>query len=133
MVIEVTKRWALMVTAPLLAAGCIGPRVSVIQADGAALERAAKPVRIYEPTQGAPTGAQVLGAVTTVSCQNKIWQPAASAEDGLAQLRYRAALRGGNGLLHALCEQAEGTNLSKNCWSSVTCHGLVIKTSDDET
>jgi hypothetical protein len=27
---------------------------------------------------------------------------------------------------HVLCEKREGTNLDKNCWSSVTCHGLAI-------
>jgi S1-C subfamily serine protease len=62
---------------------------------------------------------------------NKLWDPPASQEDAIDQLRYKTQLLGGNAIANVLCESVEGTSLGKNCWSSVTCYGTAIRVTSE--
>jgi hypothetical protein len=112
----------------LLLSGCFGPRVSVLRLREDDAQRLAQEVPILDAD--APVSAMDhLDEVSAVSCRNKIWDKTASEEDALNQLRYRATLMGGNALAPVLCERPEGTNLLRNCWTSVTCHGAAVRVS----
>ena len=67
-----------------------------------------------------------VGPVEATSCMNKLWDPPASRDNAMNQLRYKVSTMGGNAITNLLCESREGTNLSKNCWNSVACYAVAI-------
>ena len=79
--------------------------------------------RVAEPINGQVTR---LGPVTTTSCKNQLTDPAPTEADAIGQLRYRATQAGGNAIVDAICE-SQGTSLTTNCWSSVTCRATIAR------
>lgn len=104
----------------------IGPLVPVVNVDQDAAERLARDVPTYR-ANGSEYVAANIGSVEATSCKNKLWDKPASEEDAIAQLRYKAMSAGGNAIANPTCHQ-EGTDLAKNCWSSVTCNATVLRT-----
>lgn len=73
----------------------------------------------------APKIKSVAGPVEGHSCQNKLWDPPASNDAALSQLRLRALSLGANGLVDVRYDRA-GTDLGSNCWQSVTASGTAV-------
>ena len=82
-------------------------------------------MRIYKPADLTLVDYSNLGDVGAVSCKNKLWDPSPSEADAISQMRFKAFARHANGLMLWGCE-SYGTELSKNCWSSVTCRATMI-------
>jgi hypothetical protein len=108
---------------PLMAAAC-GPFIEVISLDDAARGRYRSEVRYYEKQ---PDGSTVIQPIRATSCKLMIWDPGASQEDAIDQLRATAAQLGGNGITNLTCDSPEGMSLSQNCWSAFTCRANVIR------
>ena len=115
----------LLVGFPLFMCGCIGPLVSVIKIDPESAQRLRATVKVYSRAD-LPDGSYThLGPIGATSCKNKPWDTA-SEEDAVNQLLYKSSQLNGDGITDLICE-TEGTNLAKNCWTSVTCHASAVK------
>ena len=106
--------------------GCVGPLVPVVDIDPSSATSLREEVQIFTSKDLETTEYERLGRLSATSCMNKIWDPPANSEDATDQLRYKASTLGADGLTNLLCEAREGTNVAKNCWNSVTCHGVAI-------
>ena len=102
----------------------MAPFIEVVNLDEAARARYRSEVRYYEKQ---PDGSTLLQPIRATSCKQKIWDPGASQEDAIDQLRAKAAQLGGNGITNLTCDDPEGMTLSKNCWSAFTCRANVIR------
>ena len=108
-----------------LLCGCVGPLVSVIKVDPDQARQLRATMKVYRRVD-LPEGSYArLEPVGATSCKNKPWD-IASEEDAVNQLLYKTSQLGGDGITDLICE-SEGTNLTKNCWSSVTCHASAVK------
>jgi hypothetical protein len=106
--------------------GCYGPFVTEVHVDKDSEKTLENEVRIYKADDLTRVDYVNLGDAAAVSCKNKLWDPASSEEDAISQLRFKAFTRHANGLLLWGCD-SYGTELSKNCWSSVTCRATMIR------
>ncbi|MDO8303171.1 MAG: Rcs stress response system protein RcsF [Sedimentisphaerales bacterium] len=116
----------LLILAVFFCGGCVGPLVPVVKLDQESAKRLQKEIRVYDIAELQNKEYRRVGQIEATSCMNKIWDSPASREDAINQLLYKASALGGNGITNLTCEQQEGTNLAKNCWSSVTCYGVAI-------
>jgi|SRR5437773_705539 len=107
--------------------GCFGPFVQVVELDKTSRAELQTLIPIYEMGKLRQSTYDRLGTVEATSCQNKIWDPLASRDDALIQLRYKARIQGANAVTEVACGDQAGTSLLKNCWTSVTCHGVAAK------
>lgn len=106
---------------------CFGPFVRVIDVDEAAAEKLKSEVKIYDSSELKNVKYERIDSIDATSCMNKLWDPPASEENAISQLRYRAVSLGGNGITNLLCGKEAGTSLRTNCWNSITCRGVAIK------
>lgn len=111
--------------------GCVGSLVPVIRIDDETEHRLSKEIVIYENENLKSLEYRRVGPVEATSCKNKIWDPPASRENAIAQLRYKTSAMGGNAISNLLCEGREGPNLAKNCWTSITCYAVAINILSD--
>ena len=105
--------------------GC-GPQVAVLKVDPSTALEARNTVKIYTMRQLADKRYEDLGPIEATSCKSLMWEPVPTREDAVNQLRVRTINLGGNGLLNLMCDAREGTSVSKNCWSSITCAASAI-------
>ncbi len=105
--------------------GCYGPFVTEVHVDETSAQTLENEVRIYKPADLTGVDYSSLGEVEAVSCRNKLWDPSPSEADAISQMRFKAFTRHANGLMLWGCE-SYGTELAKNCWSSVTCRATMI-------
>jgi uncharacterized protein YbjQ (UPF0145 family) len=105
--------------------GC-GPQVAVLKVDPSTALEARNSVKIYTTRQLVGKNYEDLGPIEATSCKSLMWEPVPTREDAVNQLRVRAINLGGNGLLNLMCDAREGTSVSKNCWSSITCAASAI-------
>jgi|SRR5271166_3162261 len=105
--------------------GCYGPFVPEVHVDPASAQTLENEVRIYKPADLTSVDYSSLGEIAAISCKNKLWDPSPSESDAISQLRFKAFTRHATGLLLWGCD-SYGTELSKNCWSSVTCRATMI-------
>ena len=114
---------AVLLAATLLA-GC-GPFIDVVKLDAAERPKLRERLRYYEGS--GPPSHQVVQPIRATSCKQKLWDPPASQEDAIDQLRFKAAALGANGISNLTCDSPEGMSVSKNCWSGFTCRADAIK------
>jgi hypothetical protein len=116
---------------PLFAAiyGC-GPQIAVLKVDPSTALEARNAVKIYTIRQLAEKKYEDLGPIEATSCKSLMWDPVPTREDAVNQLRVRTVKLGGNGLLNLMCDAREGTSVSKNCWSSITCAASAIQVAE---
>lgn len=116
-----------VVVAALLTA--CGPFIPVISVKDLPPEKqtALNAVRLYEPAELARLPHEVVGQVTGNSCRNLLWEPAASREDAVNQMKYWALERGANGLTEIRCGEPGGFSLVTNCWESLTCTAKALR------
>ncbi len=108
--------------------GCVGPLVDVIDIDEATTMTLNEDILVFSSPDLSRIKYQQLGAITATSCKFRKWDPPATQENAITQLKYISNIQGGNGLAHLICEPMEGTNIEKGCWSSVTCRAVAVKT-----
>jgi hypothetical protein len=114
----------LMLLASLFS-GC-GPQVAVLKVDPSSAIAARDAVKIYSKSQLVEGEYEDLGPIEATSCKSLMWDPVPTREDAVSQLRIRTLNLGGNGLLNLACDAREGTSVSKNCWSSITCSASAV-------
>lgn len=109
-------------------AGC-GPFIQVIRVEDLPPEKqsALRSVRVYEAAQLGKLAYDVVGEVTGNSCKGLLWDPPATREDAVDQMKYWARERGANGLTDIRCEEPRGTSLATNCWESLTCSAKALR------
>ncbi|WP_370655434.1 Rcs stress response system protein RcsF [Candidatus Binatus sp.] len=105
--------------------GCYGPFVAQVHVDKTSAQALESEVRIYKPADLTGVNYTTLGETEAISCKNQLWDPSPTEGDAISQLRFKAFTRHANGLLLWGCE-SYGTELSKNCWSSLTCRATMI-------
>ena len=116
----------LIIPLVLFSTSC-GPFVDVVKIDPQMKDTVRTDVKIYEQNELKTLEYETIQPINATSCKNLLWDPPPSQEDAIDQLRYKAHLLGSNGLTNLICTSFEGTSLSKNCWSSITCQALSIK------
>lgn len=121
----IAKKTALVLASLTALSGCVGPLVEVIRPDAETLSTTAS-IPTYRAGSRPPSPYRVLAETTTYSCKNKLWDPAATAEDAIGQLKYKAAGSNADAVVNIVCA-AEGTTVSKNCWEAVICKGTLVK------
>lgn len=119
-----TRIFAIGLTA-LTLLGC-GPFVEVVKVDEKSAGTIRLQVQAYRSEQLNPSDYRVLEPVSATSCKNQLWDPPASQENALGQLRVKAQGLGGNGILNPVCGGLQPTSLTTNCWQSVTCAATAI-------
>ena len=105
-----------------LAAGC-GPFVEVIRLDDATRTKARSDVKQYLEL---PQTYKVIQQLEATSCMSKAWDPPATNEDAIDQLRLKASRLGANGIAQVFCDSKGVFDLGKNCWTSIKCRGTAI-------
>ncbi|MEY3286058.1 MAG: hypothetical protein RL500_788 [Pseudomonadota bacterium] len=118
-------RVVLIIFASAVLASCASS-ANVIAMDAATQLRLASQVRIFDSGEVPTSPVKQIGPVEGISCMRNYYDSGPSESVARAQLRFRAIEAGGNALVGVSC-QAEGTSLSKNCWSSITCRGQAIR------
>jgi Domain of unknown function (DUF4410)/RcsF lipoprotein len=85
-------------------------------------------VKLYEPSELASVKYFTITDAQSRSCRQKIWDPPASQENALAQMKLQASSIGANGITNLTCQdESSASALSQNCFSVVTCSGSLIK------
>lgn len=77
-----------------------------------------------------------LKKVKTTSCKNQVYDPPASRQNAVEQLKYMALENNADAIKNVICTPKEGTSFVKNCWESITCSGdlvLIGKSSNEYT
>lgn len=127
----VLEMWASRITTWLavtcvggLVSGCVGPLVDTVDVSPQVEQNLSTRVPVFMIGQDPPP-ASLIGPVEATSCKNKVWDPAASQDNALAQLRLKASQLGGTAVANVACG-GDGTNLATNCWQSVNCRGTAI-------
>jgi hypothetical protein len=109
-----------------ISAFACGPSVDVLHVNEQAAERLEKEVKIYDSTDKSSSWYATLGLVHASSCKLNFWDPPATQEDALVQLRYKAKALGADGLTDINCTHG-GPSLSLGCWDSFTCQARAIR------
>jgi uncharacterized protein YbjQ (UPF0145 family) len=107
--------------------GCIGPLVPVIDmanVDPQALQ-ASQRIRIYQSEKLPPSGYREIGPVKAWSCKNKTWEPAATKENAIKQLKIVAHRLGATAIMDV--EAGQRSTSMTNCWNVVVATGMAIK------
>ena len=107
--------------------GCIGPLVPVIDmanVDPQTLQ-ASQRIRIYQSGQVPPLGYREIGPVKAWSCKNQTWDPPATKENAIKQLKIIAHRSGATAIMDVKAGR-QGTSMT-NCWQVVVAIGMAIK------
>jgi hypothetical protein len=107
----------------LFLAGC-GPFVEVVKLDETTRVKARSDVKQYIE---APPTYKVIQNLEATSCRQKAWDPPATNQDAIDQLRFKVSRAGANGIANVFCDSEGVFDLGKNCWSSVKCRGTAIE------
>jgi hypothetical protein len=101
--------------------------VKSVQLDESMTRLLRSEIKIYDQSELTMSQFRIIEPVQAIACKSKPWDPAASEENALDQLRYKAYLKGANALFKVFCEPKEGINIQTDCLNSVTCYGVAIK------
>jgi hypothetical protein len=125
----IARQFLWVVVISCLVAGCVGSFSDRIPLDPATVADLRRQVPVYSDSDLHTRAYVLLQSLSATSCQNKFWHPAPTQEAATDQLRAKAALLGGNGLVHVACDvPGMGmTYVSTNCWTWLTCHGTAIQ------
>lgn len=106
-----------------LATGC-GPFVEVVRLDEATRTKVRSDVKQYLEL---PPTYKMIQQLEATSCRAKAWDPPATNQDAIDQLRFKASRLGANGIAQVFCDSEGVFDLGKNCWSSIKCRGTAIE------
>lgn len=112
--------------ASISVSGCVGAFVPVQTPEmtGSRTIEAAVAVVAIDSSEAA--NRQNLGSVTGYSCKNKLWDPPATSDAALLQVKIAAAQRGATAISNINCAEG-GTSLMTNCWQSFACTATAIR------
>lgn len=120
-------RLLLVIFCAALLLGCVGPLVQEVSVPSDVAERLDNQIPTVTTADISSIDFVVVKEITATSCFNNfITDDVSSEADAMRQLKYKAAQYGADALLNPVCT-TEGTSLSKNCWTSVTCVGDAIR------
>lgn len=108
----------------VLLVGC-GPQVLVTDVSAPEAVKLNSSVIVIDGTP--PANARSVGSLEATSCRNKTWDPPATEENAILQLKAVATRMGGNAIANVYCEPPLGMNVGKNCWSSIRCTATAYK------
>ena len=102
--------------------GCVGALVPVQMAEQIGMKpfESISTIRTIDSESGKTL--VPVGRVEGYSCKNKLWDPAATSDAALVQLKLLAAQRGAVAISNVACSEG-GTSLLSNCWQSFKCVG----------
>jgi len=107
--------------------GCVGPMVKEYEVSDKVAVQLKKSVPTISRSEFRDGSFESLGSVQATSCFNNFLTDEGSSEQAaMDQLRYEASAIGAEGIVNPICEK-EGTNLQKNCWTSVNCRAIAIR------
>lgn len=107
--------------------GCVGPLVQEVSVPRDIANRLDDQIPTVTTADISSLDFVVVKELTATSCFNNfITDDSSSEADAMRQLKYKAAQYDADALLNPICTK-EGTSLSKNCWTSVTCSGDAIR------
>jgi uncharacterized protein YbjQ (UPF0145 family) len=69
---------------------------------------------------------QIVGAVAGHSCKHLLWDPAATEDAAMRQMKVDAAQSGATAITAVRCHSKQ-TSLGTNCWESVSCAGTALR------
>lgn len=76
-----------------------------------------------------PGGSASGQAISARSCKKLAWEPDATAEDGIEQLKVKASRLGANAIAGVACEpESPNASMSANCWTAVVCRATALST-----
>ena len=110
----------------LFLGGCAQSKKSV-KLDESMVKMLRSEVKVYDQSELSMSKFDIIEPLQATSCMNKPWESAASQENGIDQLRYKAYLKGANALFKVFCEPKVHMNVQADCINSVTCYGVAIK------
>lgn len=125
------KRLSLFYMSYLLS-GCAGAFVEVVELDQQQIKNINMTMPVFLTTELKGLDFDFLGSVKATSCFNNfILDDPASKEDAMNQLKYKASIMGADAVINPICSK-EGTSLTKNCWTSITCEAAAIRINSNE-
>lgn len=110
-----------------LLTGCATAFVEVIELDDEQIKTLDKTMPVFLTAELKGIDFDFLGSVKATSCFNNfILDDPSSKKDAMNQVKYKASIMGADAVINPMC-QKEGTSLSKNCWTSITCEAAAIR------
>lgn len=110
-----------------LLTGCATAFVEVIELDDEQIKTLDKTLPVFLTAELKGIDFDFLGSVKATSCFNNfILDDPSSKKDAMNQVKYKASIMGADAVINPIC-QKEGTSLSKNCWTSITCEAAAIR------
>lgn len=84
-------------------------------------------VKIYDATLLAEKSYEIIDIVEGNSCQNKLWDPPATRDAAIDQIRFYANEMGADGISDVRCSGRKGTSVRTNCWELISCTANAIR------
>lgn len=106
---------------------CLGPLVPVVEVDQQAAESLRREIKIVDSHSDSVQEYDRIGPISALSCKNKLWSAAATEENAIDQLLFRARMAGASAVTNLRCKRDDNTSLETNCWSSVTCSAEALR------
>jgi hypothetical protein len=115
-----------------LLTGCMGAFVQVIELDDRQIKALDKTMPVFLTADLKGIDFDFIGSVKATSCfNNPIIDDPASKNDAMNQVKYKASIMGADAVINPICSK-EGTSLSKNCWTSITCEAAAIRVNNTD-
>lgn len=110
-----------------LLTGCVGAFVQVIELDEKQIKALDRTMPVFLTADLKGIDFDFLGSVNATSCfNNLVTDDQSSKNDAMNQVKYKASIMGADAVINPICSK-EGTSLSKNCWTSITCEAAAIR------
>lgn len=109
-------------------AGCTGPLVKINDVDDAVTS---KIMLTRDKSVLKKEGVTVIGVVEAISCKYLLWDPDASEQNCIDQLKMKAHQVGANVIMFGAADKTSAdfilnTGINRNCWNTVDCLGVAI-------
>jgi len=125
---KIKSKFILITIVIISLTGCFGAFVPVIDlanVDPQVLQ-ASQSIQTYIKGKNPPLGYREIGPVKAWSCKNKTWDPPATKENALKQLKIIAHRQGATAIMGIEFGE-HGTSTGTNCWHSIVAVGMAIK------
>ncbi len=123
-----TRFFSVLILLTLVSCGPMVPVLDTDKLSSSQLDTASK-VKIYTlgNSADAPDIDSFLTHIEAYSCKHLIWDPPASKNDALIQLRTKAAELGADGVIDVTFDKQGTDTFGTNCWESVYVGGMAVK------
>ena len=124
---KIKSKFILIIIVVISLTGCMGALVPVIDltnVDPQALQDS-QSIQTYTKGKNPPLGYREMGPVKAWSCKNKTWDPPATKENALKQLKIMAHRLGATAIMDV--QAGPHSTAWTNCWQVVVAMGMAIK------